>query len=524
MTDWIKDLSDNNAEVRRGAAFALGKIGGEGDPRQAMDALTHSLGDKDAAVRDFAASGLGDVLMVLGNAGKPYWSVAGPALRAALKDGQPRVRRSAAYALGAFGPDAAPARDDLITAAGDSSPIVRQNAAWALGRLGKEIGDDGVAQLRNLLKDTDEPLVRRDALHALGEVGYPTAHPAVRAMLQTAAAESDGVVRKAAVEALDHLVGKEDREYASELYPLLKDKDSETRYNAAFVLGKIGGKEAVPALPALVEALKDQDPHFQELAAAALQSIGPDAAPAVEALGDALTNAKESKVRTNAALALAHIGPPAAKAMPQILQALQYSETDGGHNVVRPYAAEALVGINFPSGALNPDVIPAIPEVLKIVKADPDVLVRQRCLWVLFDVEDLDKYNITPVLTAVLQETDKGSALPRYDAARVLALRLRDKAPDKTADVLLDMLTNSTLVNFYGTEAKVSGVGAEGAGGKSEVKTNQGGDARYMAAQALGWLGRKANRPDIIRALQDATQDKDARLSAAAKQALQSIK
>ena len=517
MGDWIKDLSDADPKVRQGAAFALGKIGGEGGAAQAVDALTRALDDKDATVRDFAASGLGDVLTALGDGSASYWPTTGKELQAALKDGQPRVRRSAAYALGAFGPVAAPVRDELIAAAGDLSPIVRQNAAWALGRLGKEAGEDGVAQLSNLLKD-DEPLVRRDALHALGEVGNPTAHSAVPAMLKTAGAETDAVVRKAAVEALAHLVGKEDRDNAAELYPLLQDKDSETRFNAAIVLGVIGGREAVKALPTLVEALKDQDPHFQELAAAALQNLGPDAAPAVAALGDALTNAKAPKVRDNAALALAHIGPAAAEAMPQILQALQYNETDDRYNTVRRYAAEALVNIKYPG------VIPAIPAVLKIVKADPDGIVRQRCLWALFDVRDLDRYDITPVLTAVLNETAENSTLLRYDAARVLALRLQDKAPDKTADVLLDMLTNHKLVIFNGNDTKVSGVGGEGTAGKSEVKTNQGGDARYMAAEALGWLGKKANRPDIVRALGAAAQDKDAKLSAEAKQALQEIK
>jgi len=518
MGDWVKDLSDADPEVRRGAAFALGKIGGEGGSAAAVDALTRALGDRDAAVRDFAASGLGDVLTALGDGGAAYWAAAGPALRAALKDDkEPRVRRSAAYALGAFGPAAEPARDDLIAAAGDSSPIVRQNAAWALGRLGKDAGEDGVAQLRNLLKD-DEPLVRRDALHALGEVGNPTAHSAVPAMLKTAGAETDAVVRKAAVEALAHLVGKEDRENASDLYPLLQDKDSETRFNAAFVLGIIGGKEAVEALPALVEALKDQDPHFQELAAGTLGNLGPDAAPAVEDLGRALVEAKPPKVRVNAALALAHIGPDAARAMPQILQALRYNEADDRYNAVRRYAAEALVAVKYPG------VIPAIPDVLKIVKADPDGVVRQRCLWALFDVEDLDKYGITPVLTGVLDETAADSALLRYDAARVLALRLGDKAPAKTADVLLDMLTNRALVIFNGNDTKVSGVGGEGTGGTSQVQTKQGGDARYMAAQALGWLGKKANRPDIVKALEVAAQDKDAKLSAEAKQALRAIK
>ena len=137
------------------------------------------------------------------------------------------------------------------------------------------------------------------------------------------------------------------------------------------MLGIIGGKEAVEALPTLVEALKDQDPHFQELAAAALQNIGPDAAPAVAALGDALTTAKEPKVRDNAALALAHIGPAAAGAMPQILQALQYAESDRrAIQRVRPYVAEAVVDIDYPG------VIPAIPTVLKYIQSRPRQEVR----------------------------------------------------------------------------------------------------------------------------------------------------
>ena len=146
--------------------------------------------------------------------------------------------------------------------------------------------------------------MRRDALHALGEIGNPSAHPAVAAMLTTAGTEKDAVVRKAAVEALSHLVEPEDRESAAELYPLLRDKDSETRLDAAFVLATIGGRVAVKALPVLCAALKDGDPRVQELAAAKIGDIGREAAPAVEDLGRALVEANEPKVRCNAAVSL----------------------------------------------------------------------------------------------------------------------------------------------------------------------------------------------------------------------------
>ena len=519
MGDWIKDLADADPEVRRGAAFALGKIGADGGTAQVVAALTHSLGDPDAAVRDFAASGLGDVLTAPGDGGKTYWKQAAGALQAALKDKEPRVRRSAAYALGAFGADAAPARDDLIAAAGDASPLVRQNAAWALGRLGAAAGADGVSQLRNLLKD-DEPLVRRDALHALGQVGNPTAHPAVAAMLKTAGGEKDAVVRKAAVEALARLVGPEDRDDAGELRPLLGDNDSETRYNAAIVLGGIGGREAVAALPALRAALKDPDAHFQELAAAALGGLGPDAAPAVSDLGDVLTSAKDLKTRDNAALALTHVGPAAKGALPQLLKALRYVDSgpDAKFNVIRPHVAEAVADIGYPG------VVAALPDVLRYIRNDPDPEVRHFCVYALTGVEDLERYDAVGPLSAVLEEKDEPTKMVRYSAARLLAGRLQEKAPAKTADVLVGMLTDPNLFLYTGTDAKVKGVGSEGTAGASETKQNLGEDARYMGAQALGWMGRKANRPDVIRALEAAAQDKDAKLRDEAKKALQSIK
>ncbi len=518
---WLADLSAPNPEARRGAAFALGKIGAEdSDPGEVVRELTHSITDKDPAVRDFAASALGDLITALPGGRQPFWANTGAALRKALKeDDQPRVRRSAAYALGAFGAEATPARGDLIAASKDASPIVRQNAAWALGKLGKEAGAAGVEQLRSLLQD-EEPSVRRDALHALGEIGNPTAHPAVATMLKTAGAESNGVVRKAAVEALSKpdFVGPEDRGSAPGLYPLLKDKDSETRYDAAFVLATIGGSVAVAALPVLRAGLKDADPRIQELAAAKIGDIGKDAAPAVEDLGRALVEAKEPKVRCNAAVSLGLIGPASKRAIPELIQALRYTDSDSPYNSVRPLVAEAIDNLRFPG------MTETIPALLEVIKADPDPQVRERAVGALFKVPDLDKYKITPVLAAVLEETGRDTAVTRFEAACTLAQHLEANVPDKTVDVLLDMLTSNDVKVFNGNATIVSGVGAEGNGGKSEVQVNLGGDARFMAAEALGWLGRKANRPDVIKALQEAAQDKNSQLSLKAKEALLAIK
>ena len=90
---WMSDLSDPNPEVRRGAAFALGKIGAEdADPQEVVDALTHSLHDKEAAVRDFAASALGDLLDAFPEGRQLFWAKTGPALQKELKqDNDPRL-------------------------------------------------------------------------------------------------------------------------------------------------------------------------------------------------------------------------------------------------------------------------------------------------------------------------------------------------------------------------------------------------------------------------------------------------
>jgi hypothetical protein len=90
--------------------------------------------------------------------------------------------------------------------------------------------------------------------------------------------------------------------------------------------------------------------------------------------------------------------------------------------------------------------------------------------------------------------------------------------------VLLHMLNNKKLLVYNRTDAKVEGAGNEATTGKANVKANTGGDARYMAAQALGWLRGKAKaRRDVMEALKKAAEDEDPNLRKYAKEALQMI-
>src|SRR4051794_16963930 len=165
-SDWLDDLNRADKPAKRGAAaFALGRMGADAAvavPDLARKAST----DPDAGVRDMAAAALGEIIHDMSEEAASYrWKHAGDQLQKALGDDDPRVRRSAAYALGAFGKSSASCAAALRERLKDKSPSVRQNAAWALGRQ-KQAEADTVAALCDVLGDTDA-LTRRDAAAAL---------------------------------------------------------------------------------------------------------------------------------------------------------------------------------------------------------------------------------------------------------------------------------------------------------------------------------------------------------------------
>ncbi len=519
--EWVAGLSSKDAAVRRSAAFALGKMGEGALP--ALKPLVDRLKDQDAGVRDAAAAAIGDLTLNRRTAVNrvPPVEVL-DAVRAALADPDPRVQRSAAYAIGAFGPVAAPAIDSLRGALRHKDAFVRQNAAWALGQVGADGGEGAMASLCQALSDRD-PLVRRDAAGALGLMGRPAAANSVTQLLGLVEREKDDVVVKSALEALSRLVGDEHREASTAaLVRLLDNPDEDVQRGSAFVLARIGGDKAVPALGVLRKALKDDDVQVQGLAAAALAGIGKEAAPAVPDLAQALRDSKDLIVRRNSALALGHIGPDAKAAVPALADALKASEP----TEVRQHAAEALAQIALPHTE------EAVPALLEAIRKDPDPLVRQRCVWSLFQFRTLGEGGqkklldaARPILSEVLQEKADEHTLVRYDAARLLAYAFREDAPNRTVDVLMDMLNNKDLKVFNSTDARVVGAGNEATGGRSEVKANLGGDARYMAAEALGWLGSKSTgRKDVVEGLKSAARDPDKRLQEAAKLSIERLR
>ncbi len=515
VDSWRKELNNPDASVRRSAAFALGRMGEEA--RGAVSQLVQRLQeDADAGVRDMAASAIGDIARDLKHNNATLWQKSGGLLVQLVRDDpSERVRRSAAYALGVFGPQAAGATETLMKALKDDSASVRQNASWALGQMG-DAASESVSKLCECLRDKDT-LVRRDAAGALGALGK-AAEKAGRPLIELVKAEPDTVVKKTALETLAHIAGPEQASYAKDLVPLLEDRDPEVRLPAALVLARIGGEESANALPVLRIALKNEDPHIQELATAALATLGPLAKPAIHDLADTLTDAKNSVVvRRNAALALSHVGAEAKPVVPALVKALQPSQP----LAVRQFAAEALAQMKYPA---NEEGVLAIVEA---IRKDSDPLVRQKCVWALFTLSSVEKFRevgADKVLEKLLDEKGDRTALLRYNAARKLAHVLRDEAPDKTADTLVEMLTNRQLIIYNRTDARVEGAGTEATVGRANVQANLGGDARYMAVQALSWLGEKAaKRPEVAQALRKAAKDSDAKLRNTAKEAMKDL-
>jgi HEAT repeat protein len=513
VRSWAHDLADGNAAVRRSAAFALGRIGGPA--LTAAPDIGKCLSDADAEVRAAAAEALGDIVSGLHGGGLSVWEAFSPALgRAVASDTDPRVRAAAAYALGACGERAAPLAQALRKALRDPDPRVRRNAARATAKLG-EAAADAVNDLCELLKDPDAS-VRRDVIIALGAIGLPAVRPAVRPMLALVTTEKDGVVKRAALDKLIGLVSPAERPTAADLYPILQEDDPEAARSAAFVLANMGGTAAAQAVPVLRQTLHEDDDRMQALAAAALGSMRSEGAPAVLDLARALTESKSSLVRRNAALALGQIGPGARDALPLLIAALAPSEL----REVRMFAAEAIMRIGSPANDS------AVPALLRIVESDPDREVRHHCAWCVAQRPDHDSNGISKAFAKIVEETDPETVALRYEAAWHLAARLRTKAPAKTVDVLFDLLRDRRLIGYSGSAVKVSGSGGESEAGRAEVTALRPTGAfhiQVMAARALGWLGPKANRPEIVQELRKALKEDDPELRQAAAEALKQI-
>jgi len=255
---------DRGFEVRGRAVMALGTLGGSGDPGALADVREH--GDEPVlrylATRELAGLGPGAGV-------DPR-----PALRGALADPDPRVRETAALALGQHGDT-------------ESAPALIAGA-----------------------KQEPWPFVRRAELEALGHLCTPGAGDL---MLRAVARDVDEV-RRAALVGLVRC--KDKRSRAVLLKTIARQNEAATvRELAAALIGESGDQGAAPLLATALRGLVNEaegDLALEGVAATALRALARLGGP--DAVGAAVTMAGDNRhpYRTAAVEALATLCDPAA--------------------------------------------------------------------------------------------------------------------------------------------------------------------------------------------------------------------
>ncbi len=261
-------LDSEDREVRRWAAYALGRLG----DASALEPLVSMLQDPRSEVRQSAARALGNLR---------DRRTLQPLLKA-LAGRDPEVRSAAAEALGALRVEEAV--EPLAAAARDPNEPLQLAAIEALRQIG---GLKAGAKIRAVM-ETAKKSVREAAAAALGTMSFDTASPESRAAAAVLRGDFEAAWREgpAATPALASALGSRD---------------------AAFRLKAVHALHALRsgnALDVLLGALDDYDHGVQEAAAAALADFG---APAIPGLVVSL-GSDHLSVRALAARSLGMIG------------------------------------------------------------------------------------------------------------------------------------------------------------------------------------------------------------------------
>jgi HEAT repeat protein/beta-lactamase regulating signal transducer with metallopeptidase domain len=267
----IGRLRDENAEVRRAAADALGKL----EDARAVPALIAALGDRESEVRAAAAG-------ALGNFEDPR-ALSG--LSALLSDADRDVRKHALEALSDY--ESGVPVDGMLRLLQDGDAELRHAAAHALGKWKDRRAGPALAAL---VRDPSAG-VRAAAIESIGELRDATHVSAILPAL----GDTDADVRHQALEALDELRAPIPE---ATLLALLRDRDADVRSKAADIAGE---RSVIAAIPSLRGLIDDPDADVRENAVSALSDMADDAA--ADALRAAL-DSRDAKVRRAAAEAL----------------------------------------------------------------------------------------------------------------------------------------------------------------------------------------------------------------------------
>ncbi|MBM3979502.1 MAG: HEAT repeat domain-containing protein [Planctomycetes bacterium] len=285
-----------------------------------------------ALVRDLRSQLPGARLRAAKDLGRLGWLAreALPALVAALRDPDGKVRESAAQAIGLMGPETLPTLLEMLA---HDDKYVRRHAVWALGKLGP-LARDALGDLCGALKDGD-PRTASGAAQALGALGTDGADAVV--VLAEAMRGTNIVLCRLASKALSQIGPPA----LATLIAHLQHADPFVRGESALAIGWMGAaaRSAVPFLARIVrgpESALLRTPAPLSFTPASVAPPDSDTATPPQ-VADGTTASPDVNCRVYAAQALGRIGPPAAAALPDLRDAVTY-----GPGPVRAAAQQAL--------------------------------------------------------------------------------------------------------------------------------------------------------------------------------------
>jgi HEAT repeat protein len=279
----VTALKGDNANMRKGAASALARIGGAA--QSALPALRELAQEKDPQLALAASAAAARISLEMKDVATVFRF---------LKDEDPKVRLEALERVVALGPLAVPFQKGLIALLDDKDTHVKERAVEAIGLLGQDV-PEAIAALAGALPPPEKWGI---GLKGSGKPLGPALKPAVPALIKA-----------------------------------LSDDKAEIRYVACRLLRQIG-PGAKDAVPALLDLLKEtREAYRANEVLAALEAIGPGAKDAVPLLARVVPYRE-------AVLCLGGIGPAAKEAVPALRKSLTDPDPD-----VRLAAAYALARI-----------------------------------------------------------------------------------------------------------------------------------------------------------------------------------
>lgn len=503
----VKALSDPAPDVRRKAAYTLGRI--DADPNLTVNALVAALTDTDVDVRLTASESL------------PKMSKhAVPVLIHALHDAKKELRPMVIKVLGNCGAEAAPAIPELRTML-----LKNQGESQAAAEALAGIGAPAIAALK-LGTESEWGTVRNFAIHALHKIGAP----AVPTFVDLLGSKHVDVQRHVA--ALLGGMQVFDKSVVIALGYATKDNDFQVRANALNSIRQMGASAKL-AEPYVVALLTDLDPKIRLSAFQTLQALNVDPRPGLKkALGDsdvktrittaslmvqlnievelaqpilveALKN-KDDALKMQAAYTLSLRGLQEKEVLPIFLDGLKHKLPS-----VRRQAAESIARYGAKAKYAAPALIEALDDADDSVCAQAMQTVR---------VIGADPKLLFPAMVNVLRRKDTSL----HAVASQTIFQVGPGAVDQIVELLKKEDAPGVRLACLQTLAMVGPPAKDAVPELIKALDDPAARTRMTAARALGNIGPAAKNAEA--ALAKAEKDTDTNVQQIAKAAIQQIK